>query len=150
MSCSARCRWWRKRVPFGRDGFTLLEALVVVTVIGILTALSVIRSETPRSRAATAAMQSDLHSVGAAEEAYYADHGSYASDIGALDIQLSPGVTMQLQANAQGWTARATHQHAPNRECALAFGGIAPLSPATGSGVLVCEQSSGGGLGCGG
>lgn len=148
-----RTYWHRgreKRFQIGREGFTLVEAMIVVVVIGILAGLAVIRSETPRSRAAVATMQSDLRTLGSAEEAYYADNGTYATDVGVLGAQLSPGVTMEINAGPAGWTARATHEQAGNRECALAFGDIAPLTPATGSGVLVCAQASGGGLGCGG
>lgn len=145
---------WRRarerRLHIGREGFTLVEAMIVVAVIGILAALAVVRSETPRSRAAAATMQSDLRTVGSAQEAYFADNRTYASDINVLEIQLSPGVTMEMDAGTSGWTARATHEQAGNRECALAFGDIAPLSPATGSGVILCGEASGGGLGCGG
>lgn len=144
-------RWAReKRLRIGREGFTLVEVLIVVTVISILAALSVVRSDVPRSRAAAATMQSDLRNLASAQEAYYSKYGSYASDVSALDIGLSPRVTMEINVNAYGWTARATHEQAADRECALAYGDILPLSPATGSGVLVCGSRSGGGLGCGG
>jgi prepilin-type N-terminal cleavage/methylation domain-containing protein len=145
---------WRlareKRFRIGREGFTLVEVLIVVTVISILAALSVVRSDIPRSRAAAATMQSDLRNLGSAQEAYYSHNLAYASDVSALDLRLSPGVTMEVNVNAYGWTARANHDQADSRECALAYGEIAPLSPATGSGVMVCSNKSSGGLGCGG
>jgi hypothetical protein len=95
-------------------------------------------------------MQSDLRNLGSAQEAYYSENLAYASDVSALDLRLSPSVTMEINVSAYGWTARATHDQAGNRECALAYGDIAPLSPATGSGVMVCSNKSSGGLGCGG
>jgi prepilin-type N-terminal cleavage/methylation domain-containing protein len=147
-ACWRRAR--EKRIRIGREGFTLVEVLIVVTVISILAALSVVRSDIPRSRAAAATMQSDLRNLGSAQEAYYSRYNSYASDVSALDLRLSPGVTMEVNVNAYGWTARATHDQADNRECALAYGDIPPLSPATGSGVMVCSNKSSGGLGCGG
>ncbi len=144
-------RWAReKRFNIGRDGFTLVEVLIVVTVISILAALSVVRSDVPRNRAAAATMQSDLRNLASAEEAYYSRFGSYASDVSALDLRLSPHVSMEINTSAYGWTARATHEQVDDRECALAFGDIPPLSPATGSGVMICDKASGGGLGCGG
>jgi prepilin-type N-terminal cleavage/methylation domain-containing protein len=149
----ARIYWRRareRRFGIWREGFTLVEVLIVVTVISILAALSVVRSDIPRSRAAAATMQSDLRNLASAQEAYYSVSGSYASDVSALDLRLSPRVTMEINASAYGWTARATHEQADGRECALAFGDIPPLSPATGSGVMVCSNKSSGGLGCGG
>jgi prepilin-type N-terminal cleavage/methylation domain-containing protein len=146
--------YWRrareKRLNIGREGFTLVEVLIVVTVISILAALSVVRSDVPRNRAAAATMQSDLRNLASAQEAYYSKYSSYASDVSALDLRLSPRVTMEINTSPYGWTARATHEQVDDRECALAFGDIAPLSPATGSGVILCGEASGGGLGCGG
>ena len=145
---------WRrargKRLRIGREGFTLMEAMIVVTVIAILAALSVVRSDVPRSRAAAATLQSDLRNLGSAQEAYYSENSAYASDASELPIRLSPGVTMEINVSAYGWTARASSDAAGDRKCALAYGDITPLSPATGKGVLVCGTSSGGGLGCGG
>lgn len=124
----------------GREGFTLVEALIVVLVIGILAALSVSTSAMLRHRSAAATMQSDLRNVASAQEAYYSNQQTYTSDVAALPIRLSPGVKVEINASASGWTARATHEKAGNRACALAHGDIPPISPATGAGILVCED----------
>lgn len=124
----------------GRDGFTLVEALIVVLVIGILAALSVSTSAMLRHRSAAATMRSDLRNVASAQEAYYSNQQTYTSDVAALPIRLSPGVKVEINASAIGWTARATHEKAGNHACALAHGDIPPISPATGAGILVCEE----------
>ena len=79
-------RWARgKRLRIGREGFTLMEAMIIVTVIAILAALSVVRSDVPRSRAAAATLQSDLRNLGSAQEAYYSAHLAYAADVSTPD-----------------------------------------------------------------
>ena len=78
-----------------------------------------------------------LH-LATAEEAYLADNAAYTSDTDDLSIRLSPNVVVTLQAGPTGWTAKTTHP-ATAKECALAIGGIAPLSPARGEGIVWCE-----------
>lgn len=102
------------------NGFTLVELLLVLVIIGILAGLGIVRAEAPKSRAAVATMQSDLRSLAVAQQAYFVDSLSYADGIGDLDFQPSRGVT-------------------------LTVGDVAPLAPATSEGVLACEGASGGG-----
>ncbi len=64
-------------------GFTLVELLIVMAIIGILAALGVGSYMTAQMRGRDAQRKSDLKQVSNALELYYADHGQYpvASDI---------------------------------------------------------------------
>lgn len=121
-----------------RDGFTLIEVMIVIVIIGILASMAMATWQNRKTEAIVAGMKSDLRNLAAAEEAYYVDNKTYASDVDDLAFRSSPEVVLTLQADEDGWTARATHP-ATARECGLFVGAIAPLSPARGEGIVWCE-----------
>jgi prepilin-type N-terminal cleavage/methylation domain-containing protein len=59
-------------------GFTLVELLVVVIVIGILAGVGVMRQRGLTSRARVAAAAADARAIREAEAAFHADSGRYA------------------------------------------------------------------------
>jgi len=132
-----------------QHGFTLLEIMTVIVVIGILSAMSVVRAGTARSRAYRASMQEDLRTMAVAQESYYSEHQTYASSLSDLDMQLSSGVTAKIKATSVGWTAQTKHPLAEGRKCALYVGDISPFSPASKAGVLECAGTVAA-PGCGG
>lgn len=69
----------KKSQPAGRQGFTLIEALIVIGVIAILIGISAFSLSTLRERGRDAKRQSDVQSIKAALEQYYADWGFYPS-----------------------------------------------------------------------
>jgi len=72
-------------------GFTLLELLVVMAIIGILAAIGIASYGTVQSKARDARRKSDLENVARALEMYYNDNGVYPS--GNVDGQIVVGVT---------------------------------------------------------
>jgi type II secretion system protein G len=58
-------------------GFTMIEILVVMAIIGILAALSVGGFQTSQQKARDARRKSDLKQISLALEAYYNDKGEY-------------------------------------------------------------------------
>jgi len=96
-------------------GFTLLELLVVVAVIGILVAMAIPQFGTYRRRSFDASASSDLHSAAVAEEALFATNGAYVSCRNASCDQRLPGfrrsknVTMRMRRATGSFTGTATH-----------------------------------------
>lgn len=67
-----------------RRGFTLIELMIVVTIIGILAAMAVPSFIDATDEARAARIQADLSTIGAAVEIHYAKNGSYPSSIDDL------------------------------------------------------------------
>jgi len=60
-----------------KRGFTLIELMIVIAIIGILAAIAIPQFTSYRERAFVASMKADCNSVRIAEEAYYADNAEY-------------------------------------------------------------------------
>jgi prepilin-type N-terminal cleavage/methylation domain-containing protein len=85
----------RKRSP--RGGFTLVEILVVIAVIGLLVALAIPQFMTYRSEAVDAQMKSDLRNASIAIEAYFAKQTvlpASTAEITGYGFQPTTGVTI--------------------------------------------------------
>jgi prepilin-type N-terminal cleavage/methylation domain-containing protein len=118
-----------------RKGFTLIEVLIVASVIGVLAAVAVPRYSSSKEKALAAAMKADLHTVAIFEEQYAADnHGQYFSGTATSDAPLngftpSKGVTVNLVAfNILGsqladWTATVKHSQS-SQSCEMRTGTI--------------------------
>ncbi len=64
-------------------GFTLIELMIVVAIIGILAAIAIPQFSSYRVKAFNAAALSDLHTVKLAEESQYADSQTYGKTAAA-------------------------------------------------------------------
>jgi prepilin-type N-terminal cleavage/methylation domain-containing protein len=88
-----------------RKAFTLVELLIVIAIIAILAAIAIPQFNKYKQRAYVAAMMSDAHNIIAAEEAYYAEHDTYASP-NATGIELSNNV--EFVDNGNGTCSNST------------------------------------------
>lgn len=68
----------------GKAGFTLIELMVVVSIIGILSAIAIPRFTAATAAANTAKIQADLRSIESAVVAYYAVKGVYPTSLDEL------------------------------------------------------------------
>jgi len=66
------------------NAFTLVELLVVVSIIGVLTTLVAANLNSARERARDAQRKSDLRSIQTALRLYYNDNGEYPAGSGSI------------------------------------------------------------------
>ena len=63
----------------GEDGFTLVEMMVVIVILGILAAIVVFAVSGLGDRGQQASCKTDAQVLSSAEEAYYAQNGAYTA-----------------------------------------------------------------------
>ncbi|HSH31780.1 MAG TPA: prepilin-type N-terminal cleavage/methylation domain-containing protein [Candidatus Saccharimonadales bacterium] len=73
-----------------QEGFTLLELLIVIVIIGILAVLIVPNLASGPQRARDGQRKSDLRNIKTALETYYNDKNSYPATTGDLTTGTSP------------------------------------------------------------
>jgi type II secretion system protein G len=66
-----------RRYSVAQRGFTIVELLIVIVVIGILAAIVIVAYNGVQQRARDVRRLSDIHAVYQALQLYYADNGSY-------------------------------------------------------------------------
>lgn len=66
-------------------GFTLLELIIVITIIGILASIVLPGLGDTRRKAQEAALKTNLHTMRDALDQYYADNGNYPSALMELE-----------------------------------------------------------------
>jgi len=72
-----------------RKGFTLLELIIVIIIIGVLASLGFTQYTRVVERGRTAEAKAILGTIRTAEQAYYLEQGSYTSTIGNLAVNAS-------------------------------------------------------------
>lgn len=123
----------------GAQGFTLIELLTVVVIIGLLTAIAIPRFGSARNKTHRAQMQSSLKTLVSAQESYFEENTSYATDVNDLEFNQTPGVTIMItETDPNGWSAKASHASV-TEECGFYIGNVSPPAgvPVT-EGVVGC------------
>ena len=102
-------------------GFTLIEVLVVVLIIGVLTAVAVPQYQKAVQKSRFNSLLPTAKSIASAEEVYFMEHGSYGP-LSELDVRLE-GENMSvegIESNQEAWLyVQGTHSHLPNNRLAI-------------------------------
>jgi type IV pilus assembly protein PilA len=111
----------RKSTEEREEGFTLVELLVVVIIIGILAAIAVPTFLNQREKAWARASQSDLRNAATVMESHFGDAGSYAvasaPALTAASFKVSDDVTLSIyQDTATGYCMQADHAKLPTAD----------------------------------
>jgi len=85
-------------------GFTLIELMIVIAIIGILAAIAIPQFSAYRTRSYNSAANADLRNACTAQEAYYVDNSTYTSTVGNLTgsygLFTSDGVTVTCNSGS--------------------------------------------------
>lgn len=95
-----------------RRGFTILELLVVVLVIGILAGLAIAKFGNTKDKAKLSSIKSDLKNLIVAQEAHFSNwntYGTKAQLVSRVKYDPSPGNTWAINATTSGFTATVTN-----------------------------------------
>ena len=90
-------------------GFSLMEVMIVVVIIGILAALAYPNLEKYLKRARQTEAKTNLSAIYTAQKIYFTLHQSYAEDINELDLSLVQGdpYTFTMEASTSTFKAQA-------------------------------------------
>ncbi len=126
------------------SGFSLVELMVVVTMVGILSAIAMPSYRSYMLKANRTDAKASLLKIAAAQEKHYLQNNTYTADLAELNQEAISGYdhfTLAItQADATGFIATATarEQQVQDDACLLfamnelgrKFGGIAPIGDA--------------------
>lgn len=110
------------RRPRLQDGFTLVELLIVVVILGVLAAIAIPQFSASTDDSKAAALDATLSNLRTAIELYYQQHGSYPSAVaaggsfGAINTEaafVSQLVKFTSAAGAASDTKDTTYKYGP-------------------------------------
>lgn len=91
ISLSSFFKKAKNRLSEYSKGFTLLELLVVISIIGILVAMGAVAFTTAQSRGRDSKRRSDMQQIQKAFEQYYAQNGGYVANCTTMASFAMPG-----------------------------------------------------------
>lgn len=87
-------KYWRAKQ---KTGFTMIEMLIIVTIVGIFATLGVVALQSSQTRSRDAERKADLEKIKVALEEYYNDNGCYPPE-GTFDSCGSDAMSPYLAA----------------------------------------------------
>jgi len=104
-----------KLMKKNEEGFTLIELMIVIAIIGILAAIAIPQFSAYRTRSFNSASTADVRNAATAQEAYFVDNQEYCATVATLTgatygLYLSDNVTLAVTAaTTSGYTMTSTH-----------------------------------------
>ncbi len=100
---------WSRRVLEPERGFTLIELMIVVAIVGVLAAIAIPSYASYRQRSRTAEAITFLAEIRQRQESYRAEFGEYCSVSAASGSSIDTGAwapsTLPVGGERVGWTA---------------------------------------------
>ena len=94
-------------------GFTLIEIVIVIAIIGILAAIAIPQFSEYRRQSYNTAAMSDLKNAATAQESYYTENKVYANSVNRLiqplHLNKTPGVILEITGNENNYTIISRH-----------------------------------------
>ena len=102
------------RRPKGRAGFTLVELMVVISIVGILCAIALPTFTGRQGKGFDARVRQDARNAATGQEAYYLDTLSYFDGDCSLlpGVNVSPGVACTASTTTGGFQIATSHPRA--------------------------------------
>jgi len=102
-----------------RNGFTLIELMVVVAIIAVLAAIAYPQYASYRVKSMNSAAKASLHQLAKAQEAYYLEAETYTlnraglTNVTGWTVEDSVSIAI-IAANTNSWSATASHNSSPD------------------------------------
>ena len=120
----------------GRRGFTLIELMIVVVIIGILAAIAIPKFGSAKDKARQASIKADLRNLMTAEERFFADSSTYTAALapGVFTVSVGNGYSVVVTGTS-GYGATVSNAVIANgsTSCTVSVG-----AGATSDGVIIC------------
>jgi prepilin-type N-terminal cleavage/methylation domain-containing protein len=98
-----------------KEGFTLIEILVVIAIIAILAAIAIPQLSVHRTKSYNTSAAADIKNASIAQEGYYVENRTYCSDLNTLrsspyNFYITRGVNLNIvSANDTAYLLNAYH-----------------------------------------
>lgn len=83
-----------------RHGFTIVELLIVIAVIGLLATISIVAYSNVQSKARASALQANLNQIYKKAQVFSLTEGRYPATLSEIGINNSSSITYQYQPNS--------------------------------------------------